>query len=156
MRKISLILCLLFSGILFAQNPPYNVNKRKFPLGEDFRKIIPEKIGEWDRFAFHDFIPGQEDGTVFYEKGTKEIAVIFGKAQNQDDMKIIWAKLCDKATENGKEKEVKLRNNTNPSVKYLLMDGSNYLYAWTRNLYYFYISTKYKADADDFMKSFPW
>lgn len=150
------VLGCLINFSLSAQSVPYNVNKHKFPLGEDFRKILPERFGDWERFAFHDFIPGREDGSVFYEKGSKEIHVEFGKAQDQEDMKIIWGKLYDNATEKINSSDIKLRNNSSVSNRLLLIQGNPYYFAWTRNLYYFSVSGKSKTDVDDFMKTFPW
>ena len=154
MRKSLLVLFVLLNAAVFAQSIPYNVNKKKFPLGDEFRKILPLKVGSWNRYAFHDFIPG-EDGNVYYENGKKEIYMQFGKAVSHSDMDIIWTKLYDEVTE-GKEKEVKQKSANNNASRYFLMQGKTYLFAWTRNLYYFCISAKNKADADDFMKSFPW
>ncbi|MDB5226283.1 MAG: hypothetical protein JWN78_476 [Bacteroidota bacterium] len=155
MRKFSLIFLMLLSGAIFAQSIPYNVNKKKFPLGDEFRKILPLKVGSWNRYAFHDFIPG-EDGNVYYENGKKEIYMLFGKGVTSADMNIIWTKLYDSVTED-KISDIKKKSPQNGSIKYLEMQGKkSYLFAWSRNLYYFCISTKDKADADDFMKSFPW
>jgi hypothetical protein len=155
MKKILFILLCVFHVITFSENAPYNVNKKKFPLGENFRKLLPEKIGDWESFAFHDFIPKQEEGAVYYQKGKKEIYVNFGKAWDQNDMKVIWDRMFRESTE-GKEGQLKQKNMTNPSTKYFLLEGPKFQYTWTRNLYYFSITTKDKADADDFMKSFPW
>ncbi len=154
MKKTLLILFVLLSGTFFAQSIPYNVNKKKFPLGDEFRKILPLKVGSWNRYAFHDFLPG-EDGNVYYENSSREIYMLFGKAVSPSDMNIAWTKLYDNVTED-KVKEIKKKSLPNSATKFLEMQGKTYLFAWTRNLYYFCISTKNKADADDFMKSFPW
>ncbi|MBK9329470.1 MAG: hypothetical protein IPM95_09210 [Sphingobacteriales bacterium] len=157
MRNFYLVAFLTaFAFLTFAQPVPYNVNKKKFPLGEDYQKLLPLKIGTWKRFSFHDFLPGQERGSVYYQLEKKEIFVQFGKALNQANMAIEWSKLCEDAMD-GRQYKVLQQNNTNVNTKFLLMEGkSGYYYAWTRNLYYFSIRTKVKADADDFMKSFPW
>lgn len=155
--KNFLFICSLFlCGIIFAQSVPYNVNKRKFPLGDEFQKLMPITLGEWQRYAFHDYLPGQETGHVYYKKDKKEIYVEFGKATGQANMNIIWTKLYNEETA-GKEKFIKNKNLTSTSTKYLLIQNSNmYFYGWSRNLYYFSIKTKIKTDADEFMKLFPY
>lgn len=156
MKNLVLVLLVILSGSVFAQPVPYNVNKRKFPLGEQFQKLLPEKLGNWNRFAFHDYIPGQEDGKVYYRKDNDQVFILFGKATDQNDMKAVWSKIYDDATD-GKTNEIKQKNIISASNKYLLMNGkSGYYYAWTRNLYYFSIETKNKAVADEFMKVFPY
>jgi hypothetical protein len=82
--------------------------------------------------------------------------VQFGKASSPANMKLVWQKFYEDATI-GKEDEIKQKNNTNVTTKYVVMNGkSGYYFAWTRNLYYFSIKTKNKEDADEFMKHFPW
>ncbi|MBK9794301.1 MAG: hypothetical protein IPP60_14710 [Sphingobacteriales bacterium] len=158
MKKNILVFALLFAGIIasIAQPVPYNVNKRKFPLGEEFQKLLPLKLGKWNRFAFHDFVPGQEMGKVYYQQDNNQIYVTFGKEYSQAGINTTWTKIYDDATD-GKENQIKQKNTTSASNKYLLMSGkSGYFYAWTRNLYYFSIETNNKAIADDFMKLFPY
>lgn len=156
MKKILFITSLFLTAFVFAQNAPYNVNKRKFPLGDEFQKLMPPTLGEWQRYAFHDYLPGQETGHVFYRNDKKEIYVTFGKATSQSDMNIIWTKLYNEETD-GKESFIKNKNLTSTSTKYLLLQTSKiYFYAWSRNLYYFSIKAKTKADADEFMKLFPY
>ena len=156
MKRLLLIFCVLFSVVLVAQSVPYNVNKKKFPLGDEFQKLMPMTLGNWTRYAFHDYLPNQEDGHVFYKKDNSQVYVVFGKAISQENMKTIWIKLYDEATI-GKESQVKQKNVANTTNRYLLMQGSSgYFYAWTRNLYFFSIQTKNKLDADEFMKLFPY
>lgn len=157
MKKDVLTICYVFiSALLIAQTNPYSSQKKKYPLGEQFQKIMPLKLGKWNRFAFHDYVPGQETGTVYYQQDDKQIYVTFGKAYSQSGLSMIWTKIYDDATD-GKLTQLKQKNTTNPSAKYLLMQGkSGLFYAWTRNLYYFSIQTKDKADADEFMKLFPY
>ena len=156
MKKFLFIFSLFIYGISCAQSVPYNVNKRKFPLGDEFQKLLPPTLGEWQRYAFHDYLPGQETGHVYYRKDKKEIYVEFGKATNQSDMSIIWTKLYnDEAS--GKESYIKSKNLTSTSTKYLLINSTKtYYFAWTRNLYYFSLKTKSKAEIDEFMKIFPY
>lgn len=155
--KNFLFICSLFlSGFIFAQNAPYNVNKRKFPLGDEFQKLMPITLGDWQRYAFHDYLPGQETGHVYYKKDKNEIYVEFGKATSQANMSIIWTKLYNEESD-GKESFIKNKNLTSTSTKYLLIQTPKvYYFSWTRNLYYFSIKTKIKADADEFMKLFPY
>ena len=155
MKKLLLIFCVLISGFAFAQSVPYNVNKKKFPLIDEFQKIMPITLGNWTRYSFHDYIPGLETGHVFYKKDNNQIYVVFGKAVSQSDIKNIWTKIYDEATI-GKESQIKQKNVTSTTARYLLMQGiKNYFFAWTRNLYYFSIQTKNKPDADEFMSLFP-
>ena len=156
MKNILFICSLFLCGFIFAQGVPYNVNKKKFPLGDEFQKLMPPTLGEWQRYAFHDYLPGQETGHVYYRKDKKEIYVEFGKATNQADMSIIWTKLYNEESD-GKENFIKNKNLTSTSNKYLLIQTpKTYFYGWSRNLYYFSIKTKTKADADEFMKVFPY
>ncbi|MCC6583258.1 MAG: hypothetical protein IT271_06115 [Chitinophagales bacterium] len=157
MRGVNLVIILFFTGVLaFSQPVPYNVNKKKFPLGEEFQKLLPLKLGKWNRFAFHDFVPGHENGSVYYRQDNNQVYVIFGKEYSQVGLHSVWTKIYDNATD-GKENQIKQKNTTSTSNKYLLMSGkSGYFYAWTRNLYYFSIETNNKAIADDFMKLFPY
>jgi len=156
MKKLLLVYSLLFCGFTFSQSVPYGVNKKKFPLTDEFQKLMPQSLGDWKRYSFHDYLPGLETGHVFYKKSNNQIYVTFGKAINQNDMKIIWTKLYDDETL-GKENQVTQKNNTSTTTKYLLMQSStSYYFAWTHNLYFFSIKTKHKIDADDFMKLFPY
>lgn len=139
-----------------AQSVPYNVNKRKFPLGDEFDKLLPIKIGKWERFAFHDFVQGREMGRVYYDAGMDRVQLTFGKAYSQSELNMAWTRIYDEAVL-GKNNEIKQKNTTSTSNKYLLMNGkSGFFYAWTRNLYYFSIETKNKQLADDFMSIFPY
>ena len=157
MKKfIAAFLCVVICASLFAQTNPYSAAKKKYPLGEQKQKIMPLQVGNWHRFAFHDFVPNQENGTVYYQQGEKQIYVTFGKAYSQIGLNNTWTKIYDKATD-GKAAQIKSKNTTSTSAKYVLMNGkSGLFYAWTRNLYYFSIETKYKTDADEFMKLFPY
>jgi hypothetical protein len=157
MKRSVFLFFLLFSGIiLFAQTVPYNVNKRKFPLGDEFEKLMPLKLGKWNRFAFHDFVPNQETGTVYYRLADSQVFVTFGRGYTQTGMNAIWTKIYDDAT-SGKLNQIKQKNSTSASTKYLLMQGkSSYYFAWTRNMYFFSIRTSNKATADEFMKIFPY
>jgi hypothetical protein len=58
MKHFYFLLLLTISSVLFAQSVPYNVDRKKFPLGEDYQKLLPQKLGLWTRFSFHDFLPG--------------------------------------------------------------------------------------------------
>ncbi len=147
----------MMCNALLAQTFPYNINKKKFPLGEDFEKILPLKIGDWKRYAFHDFVIGNENGTVFYRKEEKQILVSFGKAYSQDNLNSSWMKIYDDVLSRSKKSKSKISQASVKNTKYVLMQ-SNYdqYFAWTRNLYYFSIQTKNKLDADDFMKLFPY
>jgi hypothetical protein len=156
MKKLLLLFAVLFAGISFSQIIPYNVNKKKFPLGDEFQKLMPVALGNWTRYSFHDYLPGLETGHVFYKKDNRQIYVVFGKAVSQNDLKNIWTKLYDEATI-GKEIQIKQKNTGSSNSKFLLMQNpKNYYFAWTRNLYYFSIQTKNKPDADEFMKLFPY
>lgn len=156
MKKILLILCLFSVAIVSAQSVPYNVNKKKFPLVDEFQKLFPLTLGKWTRYAFHDYVPNQENGHVFYKNDNVQIYVVFGKAANQTKLNTAWLKLFDEATM-GKEKLIKQKNTTSNTCKYVLMqDNKFYYFAWTRNLFYFSIQTKNKLDADEFMKLFPY
>ena len=116
----------------------YNINKRKFPLGDEFQKLMPQMLGNWTRFAFHDYLPNQENGHVLYKKDNAQVYVVFGKATSQADLKNIWIKLYDEATI-GNENQIKQKNTTSTNNKYLLMQTNKYyFFAWTHNLYYFY------------------
>jgi hypothetical protein len=154
--KNILILIVLFSAYTaFSQRVPYDVNKKKYPLGQDFRKLLPEELGGWSRFSFHDYIPGREQGLVYYRKGGRQIDLSFGKASSQEDMSVVWRKIYDNATD-GREQDIKQKDLSASSVKYFVLNGRTYMFAWTRNLYYFSISASNKSDADEFMRSFPW
>ncbi|MFN8260639.1 MAG: hypothetical protein U0X41_06810 [Chitinophagales bacterium] len=156
MKNFLFPLFLLLAGIAFSQSVPYNVNKKKYPLGEEFQKLLPVKLGKWNRFAYHDFVPGQETGRVYYTLGDAQVYVTFGKAYSQAGLNTAWAKIYDDATD-GKQNQIKQKNTTSTSNKYLLMNGkSGYFYAWTRNLYYFSIETENKIIADSFMTVFPY
>ncbi len=157
MKKVTVVIFIAFSAItVFAQSVPYNVNKRKFPLGDEFEKLLPLKLGKWYRFAYHDFVPNQETGTVYYRQNDRQIFVTFGRAYSQTGMSAIWTKIYDDATE-GKENQIKQKNTTSTTNKYLLMQGkSGFFYAWTRNLYFFTVKTKENSVADEFMKVFPY
>lgn len=160
MKQITLITILICSlNLLFAQSVPYNVNKRKFPLGNEFDKLLPSKLGgNWSRFAFHDFIPGLGSGKVYYRKDNtnQEVFLLFGKAEDQEDMKMIWQKLYDDASD-GKLNQIIQKNTASKTLKYVLLNGtSGYYFLWTRNLFYFRLEAKNKSIADEFMKVFPY
>lgn len=157
MKKIiSSFFCVLMAGVVIAQTNPYSSQKKKYPLGEEFEKIFPLKVGNWTRFAFHDFVIGRENGSVYYRQDDKQIYVTFGKTYNQVDLNNTWTRIYDDAT-SGKENQIKQKNITSPSAKYVLMNSkSGLFYAWTRNFYYFSIRTTDKMDADEFMKLFPY
>lgn len=156
MKQKIFILFFSLTSLAFSQTNPYNAQKKKYPLGDQFQKIMPEKIGKWNRFAFHDFVPSQETGTVYYQLDEKQIYVTFGKSLNQTNLNIVWAKIYDDATD-GKAKEIKQINSSSINSKYLSLQGkSGFFYAWTRNLYFFSIETKFKSDADNFMSLFPY
>lgn len=141
---------------VLAQNIPYNINKKKYPLSDEFQKLMPLNLGKWTRYAFHDYLPNQENGHVFYKKDNTQIYVVFGKATSQASLNSTWQKIYDDATI-GNANQIKQKNTTSNSCKYVLIQSNkNYFFAWTRNLYYFSIQTKYKPDADEFMKIFPY
>lgn len=157
MLKLKLtVFGILFSLTLFSQSVPYNVHKRKYPLGEQFQKLLPVKLDKWNRYAYHDFVPNHENGYVYYKKDNLQVYLTFGKAYSQSGLNYAWTRIYDNAVE-GKEKQVKQKNTTSTTNKYVLMNGeSGYYFAWTRNFYYFTLKTKSKAIADEFMSVFPY
>ena len=156
MKKALTSILLLFSLLAIAQTVPYNVNKRKFPLGDEFEKILPTKLGKWNRYAFHDFVPGMEPGNVYYTQGDNQIYLTFGKAYTSSELNISWLKLYNDVTE-GRTRDIKQKSADKSTIKYILIDGrAGYLYAWTRNLYFFSIEAKNKQLADEFMNVFPY
>ena len=156
MKKTLTSILLLCSRLTIAQTIPYGVNKKKFPLGDEFEKILPIKLANWNRYSFHDFVPGIEPGSVYYKQGDNQIYLTFGKAYSQSELSISWLKLYNAAIE-GRTRDIKQKNTGNSSAKYILIDGrSGYLYAWTRNLYIFSIDAKNKQLADEFMSVFPY
>ena len=155
-RIVLTLFCGFMSTVVLAQANPYSAQKKKYPLGDEFEKILPLKIGNWNRFAFHDFVIGRENGSVYYRQDDRQIYITFGKTYNQTDLNSVWDRIYDNAT-SGKENQIKQKNISSPSSKYVLMNGkSGLFYAWTRNFYYFNIKKKNKTDADEFMKLFPY
>jgi len=157
MKNLQVILIfMLLSTPAIAQKIPYNINTRKYPLGDEFDKLLPVKLGKWTRFAFHDFVPGQENGKVYYTSNGDQVYLTFGKAYSQSALNTAWTKIYDDATD-GKMEQVKQKNTTNTTNKYLLMNGkAGFFYGWTRNFYYFTIETRNKDLADEFMTVFPY
>ncbi len=156
-RNIITLLFVITSQLLFAQTFPYSINKKKFPLGDDFDKIMPQKIGEWKRFSFHDFVIGGETGTVYYRKNDKQVFVSFGKAYSQENLQSAWIKMYDDVMGKSKTKSAKVSTQSSKNIKYIYLQSTyNQYLAWTRNLYFFSIQTKHKSDADEFIKLFPY
>lgn len=155
MKKILSTLIAVAITVLAIAQVPYNVNKKKYPLGDEFNKLLPLKLGKWNRYAFHDFVPGQEKGKVYYTLDDDQVYLTFGKAYSMPELNVAWLKIYDDAID-GRTKDVKQKNIQNQNNKYLLLDGrEGYFFGWTRNLYYFSIETKNKTIADAFMSVFP-
>lgn len=155
-KTLSFLFFLYISFVSHAQTIPYNVQKKKYPLGEQFQNLLPLKLEKWNRYAYHDFVPNHETGYVYYRKDNQQVYLTFGKAYSLSGLNAEWSKIYDDAKESKPGKLVH-HNPATTATKYLYVNGNKTcFFAWTRNFYYFTVEAKSKTLVDEFMKVFPY
>lgn len=134
---------------------PYQVDQRPLPAGNDFSKLLPAKVGNFNRIDFKAPQPGL-DGEATYRYGKKEIFMLFSLSKDKPDMKeTMQTILTEIKNEKTTDRHVSLK--TQPM--YIRFQGPTIaFFAWTRGLYCFSADAKggSEADLDLFMKSFPY
>lgn len=154
---IFFVLCIALFAFRSDKAVPYGVDKRPMPRGNDFKKLIPEKVGDFTRISFHNPSPDSDGDAKYRKPDSTEVFMLFGSGVSMDDVQSVFDIVCTEATNKDSLKPEQLVKKKDPS--YILMhkpDGVDF-FGWTRGYYYFSVeSRKGKAVLDEFMKVFPY
>jgi len=134
---------------------PYGTASKPQPSGSDFSKIIPAKIGAFNRISYKPPAPGL-DGEATYRAGDKEIFMLFSKAGTKADVKETMQTILQEVKENKTTdaRDISLKS----AIAYIHFIGPKIaFFAWTRDLYCFSADSKNagKKALEEFMKAFP-
>jgi hypothetical protein len=137
-------------------NIPYERATRQQPSGSDFSKLVPARIGTFTRINYTPPAPGL-DGEATYRDGTREIFMLFSKADTKEDLKETMQTILQEVKENKttEAREVSLKS----TIAYIHFIGPKIaFFAWTRDLYCFSADSRNgdKKTLEDFMKAFPY
>jgi len=155
MKSFNLLTGLI--AICLAGHPiPYHINERSQPTGTDFSKLMPVKVGPFNRISYKDPAPGL-DGEATYRYGNKEIFMLFSKADTKNDLQETLKTILDEIKENKTTGTRIIEVKKDPS--FIHFTGPRIaFFAWTRGLYCFSADSKNadKKSLDDFMNEFPY
>ncbi len=132
---------------------PCQIHKRPMPKGNDFSKILPKKLGDFERIIYH-APTSSTDGDATYRAGKQEILILFSLSDNLSDAAVIMETVYDEIkNEGGETRKISLK--TNPAY-ILLINKRVAFFTWNRDKYTLSLQTKNKATLDQFMKDFPY
>ncbi len=141
---------------LAADEVPYGTTAKKQPMGTDFKQLIPSKVGAFTRIDYTAPAPGL-DGEATYRSGTKEIFMLFSKADTKKDVKETMETVRDEVIENKTTDARVISLKTEPAYIHFIGPRIAF-FAWTRGLYCFSADSKNgdKKVLEEFMKAFPY
>ncbi len=155
------LLSLSFLGSLLtvaitAGEIPYNTAAKQQPSGTDFSKLIPLKVGSFNRISYKDPAPGL-DGEATYRFGSKEIFMLFSKADTRKDLKETMQTIREEVEENKTTEARAIELKSDPAYIHFIGPKIAF-FAWTRGLYCFSADGKNgdKKALEEFMKAFPY
>jgi hypothetical protein len=153
---VALLLIFLTATAFLQKSAPYGVDKRPLPTGMQFEKLLPEKVGAFERTQFKEPQPDL-DGEAIYKNGNEEVFLLFSLANDATDvketMKTIFAETKNEAVSEFRDVSLK----TNPAYIHLIGKKIAF-FAWTRDNYCFSADSKdgNLATLKTFMESFPY
>ncbi len=135
---------------------PYKTSGKATPSGTDFAKLVPAKVGSFQRVEFTPPAPGL-DGEALYRSGKKEIFMLFSKADNNKDLRETMETIKDEVKDNKTTDARTISLKTD--IAYIHFLGPKIaFFAWTRGLYCFSADSKNgdKKSLEEFMAAFPY
>ena len=152
---ITFVMIPLLAFTIKTGNIPYDTATKQQPSGSDFSKIVPAKVGTFNRISYKPPAPGL-DGEATYRAGDKEIFMLFSKADTKEDLKETMQTILQEIKENKttEARDVSLKS----AIAYIHFIGPKIaFFAWTRDLYCFSADSKNadKKTLEEFMKAFP-
>ncbi|MCG2613489.1 hypothetical protein LZZ85_04320 [Terrimonas sp. NA20] len=157
MKLISSAFFLSFLPAVFlAIMIPYNISERRQPAGNDFSKLLPLKVGQFNRVEYKDPSPGL-DGEATYRAGSKEIFMLFSKADSKADLRETMQTILDEVKTNKTTEARTIELKADPAFIHFIGPKIAF-FAWTRGLYCFSADSKNadKKSLDEFMTAFPY
>ena len=153
---ITFVMIPLLAFTIKTGNIPYGTATKQQPSGSDFSKIVPAKVGTFNRISYKPPAPGL-DGEATYRAGDKEIFMLFSKADTKEDLKETMQTILQEIKENKttEARDVSLKS----AIAYIHFIGPKIaFFAWTRDLYCFSADSKNadKKTLEEFMKVFPY
>lgn len=146
----------LLAVAITAGEIPYNTAAKPQPSGTDFSKLLPGKVGSFSRISYKDPAPGL-DGEATYRSGTKEIFMLFSKADTRKDLKETMQTIREEIEENKTTEARVIELKSDPAYIHFIGPKIAF-FAWTRGLYCFSADGKNgdKKALEEFMKAFPY
>ena len=153
---ITCLMIPLLALAIKAGEIPYGTATKQQPSGSDFSKIVPARVGAFNRISYKPPAPGL-DGEATYRAGDKEIFMLFSKADTKEDLKETMRTILQEIKENKttEARDVSLKS----AIAYIHFIGPKIaFFAWTRDLYCFSADSKNadKRTLEEFMKAFPY
>jgi hypothetical protein len=155
LKRIAAIMLLAMCSAVFAANGiPYDVDKRPMPQGTDLEKLVPLKVGDFQRAPLpkDTKFPTNMDLNMTYKAGKNSVFVGFSKSETPEDAR--------NAVELTKQEAV--GNDTIlKSEEFQIAKDPGYFkhgkfFSWSRGRYFFYADASSPEALDLFMKSFPY
>src|SRR5438874_2356073 len=84
-RLATLWLLLLCCPIVWAQSIPFNVAAKPMPQGTNWEKLVPEKVGPYQRVRLQQPSAGNDGQAQYQGRGQKPF-MLFGRADNDADI----------------------------------------------------------------------
>ena len=152
---ITFLMIPLLAFAIKTDDIPYGTATKQQPSGSDFSKIVPARVGAFNRISYKPPAPGL-DGEATYRAGDKEIFMLFSKADTKEDLKETMRTILQEIKENKttEARDVSLKS----AITYIHFIGPKIaFFAWTRDLYCFSADSKNadKKTLEEFMKAFP-
>lgn len=154
--SIAVFMVSIFGMLVVDNEIPYGTANKKQPAGTDFSKLLPTNVGSYKRVSYTPPATGI-DGEATYRSGTKEIFMLFSKADTKKELKETMQTIKEEIENNRTTSKRIISFETDPA--YIHFIGTRIaFFAWTRELYCFSADSK-NADAkalEEFMNAFPY
>jgi hypothetical protein len=148
------LLAIVLSSFAHFEAVPFNREMQPMPSGEDWKGMMPAKLGAFERIAFQAPQPNN-DGSAYYKKGKQVVFVSFIKLADDKQLKeYISVAKGDMMRATADERKTE----TSGDTRYVYYrQNDKVFFAWNRGLYYFDVMCEGDTGVfDEFMTVFPY
>ena len=142
--------------ILVAAQPPFAVDRKPMPRGEDWGRLLPVQVGPYRRENLKPPTRDQ-DGQARYTGLGQSFFLLFGKARDAKDLGAILATV-EKESRALPGQLLEEKIDLKASTPFLLrVERRGVFFAWARGVYYFSVETEArKPELQSFLNQFPY
>ncbi|MFN8456096.1 MAG: hypothetical protein U0401_15750 [Anaerolineae bacterium] len=135
--------------------PPYGIDKRPMPTGNDLEQLLPKQVGSFTRQSLQKPAVAGDPTYAEYRSGEADIFMEFALTESAANAQLVLDTAAGETTDKFPTDPHFGAMGKEPS--YLKVIGEGAFFAWTRDRYYFSAHAKRGVqDLDAFMQVFPY